>query len=159
MSKPVKNMIVKEYRHRFSGVEGAVLVEIRGLDAPATNKMRNDFARKSVKVAVVKNTLAREAFKGGALEQLGAHLSGPTALVYSQDSVIDLARDLVKWAKGVEKFVFKAAILEGVVYEGPVEHETMGSYLAAADAICAPYPSAAPGYFSPLKVVELANGR
>ena len=119
MSKPVKNMIVKEYRNRFSGVEGAVLVEIRGLDAHATNKMRNDFARKSVKVAVVKNTLAREAFKGGALEQLGAHLSGPTALVYSQDSVIDLARDLVKWAKGVEKFVFKAAILEGVVYEGP----------------------------------------
>jgi glycosyltransferase involved in cell wall biosynthesis len=47
-----------------------------------------------------------------------------------------------------------AQMPEDVVYEGPVEHETMGSYLAAADAICAPYPSAAPGYFSPLKVVE-----
>ena len=31
---------------------------------------------------------------------------------------MDLARDLVKWARTVEKFVFKAAILEGVVYEG-----------------------------------------
>ena len=117
MSKPIKQMIVKEYRKKFSGIEGAVLVEIRGLDALATNKMRNDFARKSVKVAVVKNALAREAFKGGAL---GAHLSGPSALVYSQDSVVDLARDLVKWARTVEKFVFKAAILEGVVYEGKV---------------------------------------
>ena len=95
MSKPIKQMIVKEYRKKFSGIEGAVLVEIRGLDALATNKMRNDFARKSVKVAVVKNALAREAFKGGALEQLGSHLSGPSALVYSQDSVVDLARDLV----------------------------------------------------------------
>ena len=113
MSKPIKQMIVKEYRKKFSGIEGAVLVEIRGLDALATNKMRNDFARKSVKVAVVKNALAREAFKGGALEQLGAHLAGPSALVYSQDSVVDLARDLVKWARTVEKF-----ILEGVVYEG-----------------------------------------
>ncbi len=47
-----------------------------------------------------------------------------------------------------------AQMPDDVVYEGPVEHETMGSYLAAADAICAPYPSAAPGYFSPLKVVE-----
>lgn len=118
MSKPIKQMIVKEYRKKFSGIEGAVLVEIRGLDALATNKMRNDFARKSVKVAVIKNALAREAFKGGALEQLGAHLAGPSALVYSQDSVVDLARDLVKWARTVEKFVFKAAILEGVVYEG-----------------------------------------
>jgi large subunit ribosomal protein L10 len=134
MSKPVKNMIVKEYRHRFSGVEGAVLVEIRGLDAPATNKMRNDFARKSVKVAVVKNTLAREAFKGGALEQLGAHLSGPTALVYSQDSVIDLARDLLKWAKGMEKFVFKAAILEGVVYEGPAGVQKLSKMPTKAEA-------------------------
>jgi large subunit ribosomal protein L10 len=134
MSKPVKNMIVKEYRNRFSGVEGAVLVEIRGLDASATNKMRNDFARKSVKVAVVKNTLAREAFKGGALEQLGAHLSGPTALVYSQDSVIDLARDLVKWAKGVEKFVFKAAILEGVVYEGPAGVHKLSKMPTKAEA-------------------------
>lgn len=119
MSKPVKQMIVKEYRKRFSSVEGAILVEIRGLDAHSTNKMRNDFARKNVKVAVVKNALAREAFKGSALESLGSHLAGPSALVYSQDSVVDLARDLVKWAKTVEKFVFKAAILEGVVYEGP----------------------------------------
>lgn len=47
-----------------------------------------------------------------------------------------------------------AEMPEDIVYEGPVEHETMGSYLKAADAICAPYPSAAPGYFSPLKVVE-----
>ena len=119
MSKPVKSMIVAEYRKRFTGVEGAVLVEIRGLDAAATNKMRNDFARKSVKVAVVKNALAREAFKGHALEPLAPHFAGPSAVVYSQDSVIDLARDLVKRAKDVEKFVFKAAILEGVVYEGP----------------------------------------
>ncbi len=47
-----------------------------------------------------------------------------------------------------------AEMPDDIVYEGPVEHETMGSYLAAADAVCAPYPAAAPGYFSPLKVVE-----
>ncbi|MFM9169345.1 MAG: 50S ribosomal protein L10, partial [Phycisphaerales bacterium] len=41
-------------------------------------------------VAVVKNALAREAFKGHALEPLAPHLAGPSALVYSQDSVIDL---------------------------------------------------------------------
>ena len=118
MSKPVKQMIVKEYRKRFEGVEGAVVVEIRGMDASATNKMRTDFARKSVKVAVVKNALARSAFKGHALEGLGEHFTGPTAIVYSRDSVIDLARDLVKWSKGIESFTFKAAILEGIVFEG-----------------------------------------
>jgi NADH:ubiquinone oxidoreductase subunit 2 (subunit N) len=40
-------------------------------------------------------------------------VAGPTAVVYSQDSVIDLARDLVKWAKKVEQFVIN---LEAVDY-------------------------------------------
>lgn len=119
MSKPVKQMIVAEYRKRFEGAEAAVLVEIRGLDASATNKMRMNFAGKSVRVAVVKNSLARAAFKGSAFEALGPHFSGPSAVVYSKGSVVDLARDLMKWSRGVEKFVFKAAVLEGVVYEGP----------------------------------------
>jgi glycosyltransferase involved in cell wall biosynthesis len=47
-----------------------------------------------------------------------------------------------------------AAMPDDVWFEGPVEHERMGEFLAAADAVCAPYPAAAPGYFSPLKVVE-----
>ena len=41
-----------------------------------------------------------------------------------------------------------------VVWEGAVPHERMPELLAAADAICAPYPGSAPAYFSPLKVVE-----
>lgn len=119
MSKPVKQLIVKEYRKRLEGVDSAVLVEIRGMDAHSTNRMRNDFAKKSVRVTVVKNHLARQAIKGGSLEPLSSHFTGPSALVYGQGSVIDLARDLVKWSKGIEKFAFKAAVLDGVVYEGP----------------------------------------
>lgn len=119
MSKPVKELIVKEYQKRFQDLEAAVLVEIRGMDAPSTNQMRNDFARKSVRVTVVKNTLARTALKGSSHEALSAHLTGPSALVYGPGSVVDLARDLVQWAKGNDKFVFKAAILDGTVYEGP----------------------------------------
>jgi large subunit ribosomal protein L10 len=119
MSKPVKQMIVKEYRAKFDAAEAAVLVEIRGMDALSTNKMRNDFAHKKVRVTVVKNNLARQALKGGALESLSDHFTGPSALVYGAGSVVDLARDLVKWAKGNDKFVFKAAVLDGTVYEGP----------------------------------------
>lgn len=119
MSKPVKQMIVKEYRKRFENIEAAVLVEIRGMDAFATNKMRNEFAHKAVRVTVVKNNLARQALKGSSIETLTEHFTGPSALVYGQGSVIDLARDLVKWAKGIEQFVFKAAVLDGVVYTGP----------------------------------------
>ena len=103
MSKPVKNMIVKEYRNRFSGVEGAVLVEIRGLDAPATNKMRNDFARKSVKVAVVKNTLARRACAEVGNEALLEYLVGQTALVWAKGDPAAVAKAINDFAKNGER--------------------------------------------------------
>ena len=32
MSKPVKEMIVEEYKQRFEGVEGALVVDIRGIN-------------------------------------------------------------------------------------------------------------------------------
>ena len=33
MSKQIKELVVREYQRRFEGVEGGVLVEVRGLDA------------------------------------------------------------------------------------------------------------------------------
>jgi glycosyltransferase involved in cell wall biosynthesis len=47
-----------------------------------------------------------------------------------------------------------------IVHEGAVAHERMPTLLQAADVVLAPYPAAAPDYFSPLKLVEaLAAGR
>jgi len=43
---------------------------------------------------------------------------------------------------------------ERIVYEGPVQHQAIPGILKAADVALAPYPSDAPNYFSPLKVVE-----
>jgi glycosyltransferase involved in cell wall biosynthesis len=52
-----------------------------------------------------------------------------------------------------------AEMPDDIVCEGAIAHEDMGSYLAAADAICAPYTSASPAYFSPLKIVEAIAAR
>lgn len=47
-----------------------------------------------------------------------------------------------------------------IVHEGAVAHERIPALLQAADVVVAPYPAAAPDYFSPLKLVEaLAAGR
>ena len=47
-----------------------------------------------------------------------------------------------------------------VVHTGAVPHARIPSLLHAADIVVAPYPTSAPAYFSPLKIVEaLAAGR
>ncbi|MEY4675386.1 MAG: hypothetical protein RL148_3170 [Planctomycetota bacterium] len=61
---------------------------------------------------------------------------------------------------GRETLERASAGLDGaIVCEGAVSHERMPSLLAAADAVLAPYPAAAPEFFSPLKVVEALAAR
>ena len=134
MSKPIKQMIVRDYQKRFEGVEGGVLVEIRGMDAGTNNRMRTEMVGKKIRVSVVKNTLARKAFAGTALESLSKFLSGPSALVYGGDSVVAVAREIVAWAKDKEALQFKAAILDGITFEGKAGVEALSKYPTREEA-------------------------
>lgn len=118
MSKTIKDMIVREYKKRFTGVEGAVLVELRGMAGTDNTGLRLKMHAKQVRVTVVKNALARKAFEGTALEVLAPGLSGPTAVVYGGDSVVGIARDLVKMAKDQEALVLKGACIDGTWFGG-----------------------------------------
>ncbi len=118
MSKPVKEMIMRDYESRFTGIDGALVVDIRGIDANDTNAMRLDLLSKGVRVTVVKNALARRAFEGGELEALEPALSGPSALAYGGESVVNVARELVDWAKKIEDLDLKGAVLDGQYFDG-----------------------------------------
>jgi len=140
MSKTVKEMIVRDYHARFKGVEGAVAVEVRGLDSISTNHMRSHLRSKKVRVTVVKNSLAKRAFAGGALEALAPSLKGPTAVVYGEGpSVVDVAREIVAWVKQhdkkQEKCHFKGAVLEGVYYDGPAGVDKLSKMPTRDEAI------------------------
>lgn len=134
MSKQIKQLVVGEYLKRFEGVEGGVLVEIRGLDAGTNNRLRTTLVDKKIRVTVVKNTLARKAFQGTALEGLSKYLSGPSALVYGGNSVVEVAREIVELAKDKEALQFKAAILDGITFEGKAGVEALSKYPTREEA-------------------------
>ena len=118
MSKPVKEMIVADYRRRFTDTSDALVIDIRGIEANDNNEMRLGLLEKDIHVTVVKNTLAKAAFEGTGLESLGDVLEGPSAIAYGAESVVEVARELVKWAKQVEDLELKGAVLDGQVFEG-----------------------------------------
>jgi large subunit ribosomal protein L10 len=118
MSKPVKEMIVAEYQKRFSGVSDALVIDIRGIDANVNNDMRVDLQKKQIRVTVLRNSLAKKAFTGTSLANLDAALEGPCALAYGSDSVVNVARELVDWAKKIKELSFKGAVLDGQFFEG-----------------------------------------
>ncbi len=134
MSKPVKEMILADYQQRFAGVDEALLVDIRGIDANENNALRLDLASKAIRVTVVKNSLARKAFAGTGLEPLNPTLQGPSALAYGGESVVDVARALVEWARKAERLQLKAAVLDGQLFEGEAGVQRLSRYPTKPEA-------------------------
>lgn len=134
MSKAVKDLMMRDYRNRLAGVNDALVISIRGINAIDNNRMRNDLRKKQVRVTVVRNNLAVRALKGTPLAALEPLLAGPSALAYGSESVVDVARALVEWAKKVEQLELKGALLDGVLYEGKKGVETLSRFPTRAEA-------------------------
>ena len=136
MSKPVKQLITRQYRDLFEGVSGAVLVDIRGIQSNATNELRGRLAQKQIRVTVVKNSLARLAFRDTELQPLGDMLEGSNALVYPTDAdatVVTVARELIDLAKVLKQLQFRGALMEGIRF-GPDQIEDLSKYPTRAEA-------------------------
>ena len=118
MSRPVKQMIIQEYQRRFDGVSDALLVDIRGVPANENNELRLGLLKKNIRVTVIRNKLAKDAFEGTGLEGLTPGLEGPSALCYGGTSVVDIARELVDWARKIHDLDLKGAILDGQYFDG-----------------------------------------
>ncbi len=118
MSKTVKDFLMRDYKDRLEGVEDAVVVSIRGIPANENNELRTSLAEKNISVMVVRNSLARTAFKDTTLENLSPVFEGPSALAFGGETVIDVAREVVDWAKKVEQLELKGAVLDGELYAG-----------------------------------------
>lgn len=135
MSKPMKGLLINDYQKRLDGVQDALVISIRGVNALDNNAMRNDLAKKDIRITVVRNNLARHAFAESPLGSLAPILEGPSALAYGAESVVDVARELIDWAKKLENLELKGAILEGQLYEGKAGVEKLSKMPTRDEAI------------------------
>ena len=134
MSKPVKELILADYKKRFDNVEAALVIDVRGMDANDNNALRLDLASKDIRVTIVKNSLARKAFAGTSLEAIIGSLQGPSALAYGAESVVDVAREMVAWARKLEHLELRAAVLDGELFEGKAGVTRLSQYPTRLEA-------------------------
>jgi large subunit ribosomal protein L10 len=97
----------------FQSVSTAILVDYRGLDVPAVTELRRQLRAARAQYKVVKNTLARRATKGTALAALETHFEGTTAIAYTEDDAVALAKALTTFMKGAPTLSIKAAVVSG----------------------------------------------
>lgn len=135
MSKTVKGMIINEYQSRLTGTTDAMVISIRGVKAIPTTNLRRSLNKKSIKITVVRNSLAKKAMTGTPLEPLAKLLTGPSALAYGGSSVVEVAREIVKLIKDMPEVELKGAILDGTLYEGKAGVTELSKFPTKDEAI------------------------
>jgi large subunit ribosomal protein L10 len=104
---------LQELTSAFQSVDTAILVDYRGLDVPAVTELRRQIRGAKAQYRVVKNTLARRASKGTKLAALEEHFVGTTAVAYTGEDAVALAKVLTTFMKGAPTLSIKAAVLQG----------------------------------------------
>ena len=97
----------------FKGTESAVVVDYKGLKVPEVTELRRQVRAARGQYKVVKNTLAKRALKGTSFEPLSEHFVGTTAIAYSGEDPVALAKVLTTFAKTTPALQIKAAVVQG----------------------------------------------
>ena len=135
MSKPIKAMMMREYKDRLAGTGEALLIGIRGMKAKDQVKLRGDLAKHKIRMTVVRNALASKVFEGTELSKLSGMLSGSSALAYGGASIVEVAREVVKFVEKMPTLELKGAILDGTLYSGKAGVTELSKFPTKDEAI------------------------
>ncbi len=113
MNKQEKSNEIDSLSTVFQGTQHAFLVGFQGLTVQVDTTLRAEMRKAGITYKVVKNTLARRAAKGTALEVVSDQFVGATAVAINPEDPISVAKLLLKFSKENQKFVFKGGVLEG----------------------------------------------
>jgi large subunit ribosomal protein L10 len=108
-----KEQELQELTAAFNASDTAILVDYKGLDVPAVTELRRQIRGAKAHYKVVKNTLAKRAAKGTRLAALEAHFEGTTAVAYTGNDAVALAKTLTTFMKGAPTLQIKAAVVQG----------------------------------------------
>ena len=142
MSKPVKALIRDELTRRLEGVTSLAIVGLTGVDAITATDIRKRLREQEIRLLVVKNALAKQAFKTCDLDVACDLLDGPCALAYGGDNVVSVVRELLAIKKEqANELVVKAAVMDGEAFGSdridalskfPTREEAIGTIVSCA---------------------------
>jgi len=135
MSKPIKELMKKDLAGKLEGVESLAVCDLTGLDAGGTAEIRQRLEEKQINVSVVKNSIARNVFKERGDESIAELFEGPCAIAWGGDSVVDVVRELLDFAKATPQVAVKSAVLSGDVFDGDDAVKALSKYPTRDEAV------------------------
>ena len=135
MSKKVKSLIEQELTSKLKDVDAVAVLNPRGLNATRNNAIRRKLHEQGARMTVVKNTLAKRAAGDGKLKGFDSLLEGPSAVIYGDVSIAQIARLLLEEKKTDDKLELRGVFFDGELYEGQEGVERVSKLPTREEAI------------------------
>ena len=113
MDRAGKAEILGEIKESFANVASVVIADYSGITVPVVTAMRDDFRKNGCHYRVLKNSLVKIAVKGSSMEPMSALMTGPTCVIWSNESPQAPAKIALKWAKDQPKVTIKGGFFDG----------------------------------------------
>ena len=115
MATAEKEEKIAELKTILSEAKGLYLADFTGIDVEAVTELRNKLRDAEVQYQVIKNRLAIRAAEEAGIDGLKEHLTGPTAIAYSNEDPIAPAKILQDFADDGGKMVIKTGYMDGKI--------------------------------------------
>jgi large subunit ribosomal protein L10 len=119
MSKYIKGLIQSELEKKIhdNQLRDFLILSLLGIGGTDNNEMRGDLKAKGVSVYVVKNSLFKRALRTHHMEAATDLFSGPCAVAFGGDSIVDAAKEVTEWTKKLNALQIRGAFLDGAVLD------------------------------------------
>jgi len=113
VTRAEKEQELQDLSAAFQSADSAIVVDYKGLNVPQVTELRRQIRSARGKYRVVKNTLAKRASQGTKLSALESSFDGTTAIAYTGEDAVALAKVLTTFMKGAPTLSIKAAVVQG----------------------------------------------
>ncbi|MFE1246202.1 50S ribosomal protein L10 [Fictibacillus sp. NPDC058756] len=107
-----KKQVVSTISEKLQKSQSTILVDYRGLTVAEVTELRKSLRDAGIEFKVYKNSMVVRAAEENDLN-LSEHLTGPTAIAFSNEDVVAPAKILNDFAKKHEALEIKAGVIEG----------------------------------------------
>jgi large subunit ribosomal protein L10 len=115
ITRAKKEQDVQSLKDKFAKAKGAFIIDFKGMKVEQVTSLRKKLNQADSEMKVVRNTLAKLAFKDhpAAQNAFANSMKGTNAIVFSYGEVNATAKTLADMAKDVEVLQIKSGMMDG----------------------------------------------
>lgn len=117
ISKERKKALVTQYKELLNSNSALIMTACSGLSVKEIQGLRSKIREAGGSFHIVKNNLVERAFNEVGTPIPEGALIGPTAIGFTSEDILGVAKAIVDLAREVEFVDVKGAVIDGVIYD------------------------------------------